>query len=230
MNLNIKTVIGNYKFLGCAVLAAAALWSAPVRAADGAVTYKATPGSEVRIDGDSTAHEWYMIGSMIGGFLELPAGTQLDCSKETIDGLKDGKLDAKVSAIVNVRSVHSVAKVGSSIMDGLYQDALREKANPKITYNLTEMTLTPGHKAGEAFKFDTKGELQIGGVTNKISMPVTITNVDKTKITIVGSVPLKMTDFKIDPPAPNIGLGLMKCKDDVKVSFKWLLSQPAETK
>jgi hypothetical protein len=31
-----------------------------------------------------------------------------------------------------------------------------------------------------------------------------------------------MTDFKIEPPAPAIGLGLIKTGDDVKLSFEWL--------
>ena len=33
-----------------------------------------------------------------------------------------------------------------------------------------------------------------------------------------------MTDFKIDPPAPKIALGLIKTGDDVKLIFEWMLA------
>jgi hypothetical protein len=34
-------------------------------------------------------------------------------------------------------------------------------------------------------------------------------------------VALKMTDFKIQPPAPKVALGLIKTGDDVKLKFQW---------
>jgi hypothetical protein len=52
---------------------------------------------------------------------------------------------------------------------------------------------------------------------------VTIVPLGKDKIIISGTAKLKMTDFKIDPPAPNFGLGLMKCGDDIKIVFQWTL-------
>ena len=201
---------------------------APTRPTGGGLVYKAQPGGKIRIDGDSSIHEWYMLGTMIGGSFELPPGVKIDTAKESIEGMKDNFLDAKVQAIVTVRSVHSVAAVGASIMDGLYQDALREKENPKILYNATALKLKAGHLAGKPFEFDTRGELSIAGVTNKISMPVTIECVEANKIKITGSVPLKMTDFKVQPPAPNIGMGAMRCKDGVKISFEWILAAPAQ--
>jgi hypothetical protein len=34
-----------------------------------------------------------------------------------------------------------------------------------------------------------------------------------------------MTDFKIDPPAPKIALGMIKTGDDVKLIFEWMVAQ-----
>jgi hypothetical protein len=34
---------------------------------------------------------------------------------------------------------------------------------------------------------------------------------------------LKMTDFKIQPPASTIALGAIKTGDEVKISFGWIL-------
>ena len=45
------------------------------------------------------------------------------------------------------------------------------------------------------------------------------------KLKISGTTPLKMTDYKVEPPAPKIALGLIKTGDDVKLIFEWMLGQ-----
>jgi len=224
MNQRASKVVSKMAPLLCGLLAAVLFCGQPLMADDGPTLLRAQPGGKIRIDGDSTTHEWYLAGTMIGGSMEIPAGVTIDSSKEAIPGLTGGKLAAKVTAVVPVRAMHSEVKVGASIMDGLYQDALKEKTSPRITYTLDEMTLKSGHAAGKPFEFDASGNLQIAGVTNKIKMPVAVESADNGKIKITGVAALKMTDFKIEPPAPNIGMGLMKCKDDVKITFEWVLA------
>jgi hypothetical protein len=34
-----------------------------------------------------------------------------------------------------------------------------------------------------------------------------------------------MTDFKIEPPAPALALGMIKTGDDVKLIFDWTVAQ-----
>ncbi len=73
--------------------------------------------------------------------------------------------------------------------------------------------------------------LVIAGVTNKASFPVTIECLDAAKIKISGTAPLKMTDYGVPPPAPNFGLGLMKCGDRRQNHFDWTLqAKPAQEK
>jgi hypothetical protein len=67
----------------------------------------------------------------------------------------------------------------------------------------------------------------VAGVTNQISMPVTLTRVDKNKLKASGSVPLKMSSFKIKRPGL---LGIVSADDDIVVSFDWLTASPAEAK
>jgi polyisoprenoid-binding protein YceI len=85
------------------------------------------------------------------------------------------------------------------------------------------MTFKGPHTAGTPFALDTTGNLAIGGVTNKVSFPVTLEVLEGDKIKISATVPLKMTAFHVDPPAPNIGLGLMRCGDDIKILIDWTL-------
>jgi polyisoprenoid-binding protein YceI len=194
--------------------------------AQDAIKYSASPtGSMVKIEGTSTLHDWTMETKIVGGSLELDPKVQLDTSKATIAGLDGNKVPLKVKVSIPVRSLKSYA----TAMDNVYQDAMEEKTFPKIEYFLTEVTAKEGeHKAGAPFEFNSTGDLVVHGVTNKITMPVTIDAVEANKLKIKGSVPLKMTSFGVKPPAPKIALGMIKTGDDIKVSFEWLVGRRAE--
>jgi hypothetical protein len=101
--------------------------------------------------------------------------------------------------------------------------------DPLIEYRLIE--LKPKSAAGAAgpAQFDALGALTVSGTTVTNTIPVTIERVDKTKLKIIGSTPLKMTDFDVVPPAPRIlGMPMIKTGDDIKISFEWLTEQKAE--
>ena len=77
-------------------------------------------------------------------------------------------------------------------------------------------------------QFEAIGELTIHGVTKTITMPVTIEKKDG-KLKIIGSTPLKMGDFKVEPPKLSIlGMGSITTGDDIKVSFEWLTAPKAQ--
>jgi polyisoprenoid-binding protein YceI len=187
------------------------------------VRFVGQPGSKVRLEGTSTIHDWTMDGGIIGGFLELDSGFSTD---PAATDLKPGKVTATASARIPVRSIKS----GKTRMDEVMQEHMKEKDFPRIEYRLTEMVLkeTPG--AGAPLKFDTKGELTVAGVTNKVSMPITMERIDKSKVKIIGSTGLKMSDFKVEPVAIKIpALGSITTGDDVKISFEWITATRAET-
>ena len=110
---------------------------------------------------------------------------------------------------------------------------MKEPENKRIVYHLTELTLKEAPKAKDApYVFDAKGELGIAGVTNKLSMVVNVLPLGENKLKITGTTSFKMTEYKVDPPAPKIALGLIKTGDDVKLIFEWMLAQrklPAAT-
>lgn len=211
------------------ILTTFALTSALALHADGN-RYQAQPaGNKVRLEGTSTAHDWEMEGTMIGGFVEFDPAVQFDTAQATIPGLKDKKLAIKSLVIVPVRSVKSDAKAMAQVMDGLMQDALKESQFKKIECRVSELTFKEPHAAGKPFEFDASGELAIAGVTNKITFPVSIDVVEKDKLKITGKAPVKMTTYGVKPPAPSFGLGLMKCGDDVNVIFDWTVAKSATT-
>ena len=135
-----------------------------------------------------------------------------------------GKVGARALVTIPVRSF----KGGSSGMDSVMQQAMKQKEFPTIEYRVKEMVLKEPHTSGTPFVFDTKGELTVAGVTNKIAMPVTMERIDKTKLKFKGSTPLKMTAYGVTPPSPKILAGLIKTGDEVKITFEWVTLQRSE--
>lgn len=175
------------------------------------VKYQANPGSKLKMDGTSTVHDWTVESSLIGGSVEW------DASFDAVP--KAGKVPgAKVESTILVRSLKS----GKSAMDAVMQDAMGAEKNPKITYTLTELTLKDAPKTpADPMTFDSKGQITVAGVSKPLAMTVTITR-EGDKLKITGKTPLKMTDHGIKPPAPAVGLGLIKTGDEVKISFDWV--------
>lgn len=173
------------------------------------VRYQATPGSKVKIDGTSTVHDWTVEGGIIGGFVEFESAEALDPAKTASD------VKAKVEVNIPVRSLKS----GKKLMDDIMHDAMKVKDNNAVKYTLKEIK-PQARKAGDPLKFDTKGDLSVAGVTKPIDMVVTLVPQGNT-LKATGSKQLKMTDFDIKPPAPSVGLGLIKTADEITVSFEW---------
>ena len=186
-------------------------------------------GSKVRIEGTSNIHDWQVESTLVGGFMEVGANFPMEPGQV----IAAGKVEARSEVFIPVRSLVSIEKDGrpySTAMDDIMRDKLLMGQYPKIIYRLTELTLKEAPKTKDApYLFDSKGELVVAGVTNQITMPVSITPLADQKLKIVGSVTIKMTDFKIDPPAPKIALGLIKTGDDVKLFFEWVVARKKAT-
>ncbi|HZM02286.1 MAG TPA: YceI family protein [Candidatus Saccharimonadales bacterium] len=180
-------------------------------------------GNIVKIEGTSSAHDWEMKGNIIGGFIELGPDVKFDPAASALPGLKGGKVPVKAHAFIPVRTMHSEADHLPEVMDHLMQETMKADQFTRIEFTLTDMTFKSPHAIGTPFAFDATGELSIAGTTNKVTFPITIEPVESDKIKVSGTVPLKMTSFGVTPPAPSFGLGLMRCGDDVKIIFEWIL-------
>jgi len=179
------------------------------------VRYQASPGSKLKLEGTSTVHDWTVSSGIMGGYIEFESDYPLDPAKPN----SDAKITPKVEVRISVRSLQS----GKSLMDDIMWDNLKVKENPYITYKLTEWK-PRDRKPGEPLQFDTKGDLTVAGVTKPIDMVVTLTP-EGNKLKATASKELKMSDFGMKPPAPSIGLGLIKTADEVKVTFDWVTTR-----
>ena len=198
-----------------------------VHAADSTTRFFAKSGSKMRMEGTSNIHDWQVESSLILGSLEVGPNFPIEAGQS----VTAGKVEAKGEASVTVRSLKSLEKDGkpySDKMDEVMYEKLKMQEAPKIIFHLTELTLKePAKGKDDPYVFEAKGDLAVAGVTNSISMPVNVLPLGDKKLKISGTVSVKMTDFKIEPPAPKIALGMIKTGDDVKLIFEWMLQQRA---
>jgi len=206
------------------LLAAASLQAAE----DKLMLFPKQGGMKMRIEGTANIHpHWQVEGSLIGGSFEAGPGFPLEPGQAATPG----KVEAHVVAKIPVASLFSVEENGSrysTSMDDIMREKLKSPPFTYIIYTLRELTLKETPKSKEApYVFDAKGDLAVAGVTNTISMPVNILPLGEKKLKITGSIAIKMTDFKIDPPAPKIALGMIKTGDEVKLIFEWTVGPKA---
>ena len=205
-------------FLLAGKLAPLVVLTLPLCAAENWVRYDALPaGSKAKVDGTSTIHDWTVESRLIAGHVEFDSGFNLDQPTP-------GKVSAHCVVTILVRQLKS----DSTRMDSVMYEHIKQKDHPRIEYRLTEMTLKEAPKTPDApFLFDTKGELAVAGVTNKVQMPVSMTRVGKDQLKFTGSTSVKMTSFGIQPPTL---IGILSTGDDVKITFEWLAAKKEETK
>ncbi len=208
-------------------LSALLAFTASIHAAELAKHFAQPGGSTVKIEGTSTIHDWTMEGHLIGGVFEVDPAVSFDPAQEKIAGANGGKVEAKAQTVILVRSLHSGISpaTAATAMDGVMQQAMNEPQNPKITYKLTELKVAEGHKANAPFEFESTGDLTVNGVTKKVVFPVTIAPAGEGKLKIEGKTQMKMTDFKVTPPRPKLGLGLVRTADEITVTFNWLVKK-----
>ena len=187
--------------------------------------FDSLPGSKMRLEGTSSIHDWQVEGTLIGGYVEAGPGFP----SEPGQAVQPGKVEAKVEVFIPVRSLASVEKDGkpySTKMDDIMYEKLLQPKSPRILYRLSELVLkeAPGN-TNAPYLFESKGELIVAGLTNSISMPISVTPLGNKKLKITGNTAVKMTDFGIQPPAPAIALGLIKTGNEVKLRFEWMVGQ-----
>jgi RNA polymerase sigma factor (sigma-70 family) len=188
--------------------------------------YIARPGSKVRIEGTANIIHptWQVESSIIGGSLELGPGFPLAAGQ----ALEPGPVPAQAKAFISVRSLKSVEPDGrpySDRMDEIMYEHLREQQNHAIRYRLAELTLKGATNYNDVlqYEFDSRGELEIAGVTNEITMPVFVLPLGNGKLKISGGTSLKMSSFGIAPPDINLVVGHITVGDEVSIKFDWVV-------
>jgi polyisoprenoid-binding protein YceI len=191
------------------------------------IRYDPRGGSKMRIEGTSVVHDWRAESPLILGFLEVGPGFPTEPGQAATPG----KIEARGEATVKVTTLTSRKENGEHFenkMDENIYDMLKASKYPFIVFRVTELTLKETPKSKDApYLFDSKGDLAIAGVTNKISMPVSILPFleprGEKRLKVTGTTPLKTTDYKVDPA--TFLLPQFKTSEDVTIKFEWVLGQ-----
>ena len=151
--------------------------------------------ASINVHGTSNVHDWDMKPTKVTGELGLNGSKQINALLIKIE----------------VKSLKS----GNGIMDGKTYDAFDYKKNPYVVFQLIEMTQSK--LSDNDSEIILNGNLSFAGATRKISIK-TIGKITKSgDYQLKGSVPLKMTDFKMTPPTAMFGT--MKTGDAVTIKF-----------
>jgi polyisoprenoid-binding protein YceI len=153
--------------------------------------------SKLIIEGTSSIHDWEMEAA------DFKAETLLRIDGNTISEISKIEFKTPVSGL----------KSGKGIMDNKAHDALKKKKFPEIKFALNNSSNVniSGSKAS------LTGLLTIAGKTKEVKLTADLDVENQQKLLVNGSVPVKMSDFGIDPPTAM--MGAMKTGDDVVVKF-----------
>lgn len=198
--------------------AASVAWTAA--AEDAPIRYNAQPsGSTCSMDGTSTMHDWTMTTALISGYVEADANFPESALTNTTAA------SPKVLANLPVRAFKS----GKPKMDEKMQEAMQTDKFGRIEYRLISLKPKSKPDATGALEFDAIGTLTIIGKTVTNTMPVTIEKKDG-KLKIVGSTPLKMSDYGLKPPVISLlGIPTISVGDELKIKFEWALAPKKTT-
>lgn len=155
---------------------------------------------KMTISGTSTLHDWEAPVN------KVYAKGDVTLNNNELQSVNSMYVEAEIKSIKSAK--------GESMDDKIY-DALDADKYYKITYNLSKVKSI--EKSGSEWNVNTSGNLTISGVTQSIDMTVKAKVLPNGDVEFNGSKKIKMSNYKVDPPSAM--LGMIKCGDEVTVSF-----------
>lgn len=163
------------------------------------IQYEALPESRLWIDGSSTAGSYQCVADRVVGLGQVEDG---------------GRASVQVDVAVPVRSFDC----GRRQMNADFTEALKADAHPAISFALLDANWPSGaFRSGSWVSISATGELEVAGEDRRITMTVQGQRLANGRVRVRGAVPLRMTDFGIEPPSGL--LGLVRSHDDIVVRF-----------
>lgn len=163
--------------------------------------YTIATGTELKINGGSSLHDWEMVSK------DAKGSAVFTMNGSSVSGAQSLKVNAEAESL----------KSGTRGLDSNAYKALKTGQHKQISFTLKELT-------GTAPNFTAKGDFTIAGVTKSASFPVKMTQ-NGNNLIFEGSYDTKLTNFSIDPPTAL--MGTVKTRDEVTISFKTIF-QPTK--
>lgn len=161
----------------------------------GAQAYKFGGNSEVKVEGTSNVHDWSAV---------------VEDVRATATYEDDDLASLRVEFIVE--SMES----GEKLMNKRIYKTLNSDEHPKIVF-----VMSSSQHNGSSLSMT--GNLTINGVTKRVTVTGTITELANGDIKISGSHPVLFSNFGMT--APSFMLGAMKVGDEVKIVYNVTLTR-----
>lgn len=161
--------------------------------------------SKLIVKGTSTVHDWEMETS--------------ELRSEILVSFKEGNLFEFENVSFNCPADKILSD--NSIMDGKTHKALKASKHPTISFKMKSLT---NFKINcSSFSGEIDGYAKIAGVTKQIKFSFQGKIINQHSIQVNGVVPLKMSDFDVDPPTAM--LGALKTGNEVKVEYEFYFNK-----
>lgn len=197
-------------------------WQSPAMFAQDspAVTFQLEPESRLWLEGSSTIGDFTCTTNRIEGSAEFRSDSIMNG-----DSSQAAELDSKVRVSIPVKNLDC----GNSAMNEDMINAMKADSFPSIQYELVESRLLPDSVTADSLRrVNIFGTLTLAGITQSVSMLITIREVSTTRFQVIGSTPLSMHDFDITPPTTL--WGLIKANDKLVVNFDLIVTRkPSES-
>jgi polyisoprenoid-binding protein YceI len=161
--------------------------------------------STLKVKGTSTVHDWEMVAEKVNSELLVAFNDQ-------------GNFEFKdVSVACEAEKILS----DNSIMDSKTHNALKASKHPTISFKMKSLS---NFKIDDSsFSGEINGYVKIAGVTKSIKFRFTGNIINRDKIQVDGVVPLKMSDFDIEPPTAM--LGALKTGNEVEIEYTFYFNK-----
>lgn len=163
--------------------------------------------SKVMVTGTSSIHDWEM------------AVKDYDC---LVSASADENQQISIESIKFSCFAESITS-DNKIMDNKAHKALDSDDHPKISFS-SNGTISATPKSATK----TKGKLQIAGKEKEVELEFSVDEAQNDQFTVSGKIPVKMSDFGIDPPTAM--MGTLKTGDEVVIHFDIVLQNMQTSK
>ncbi len=175
------------------------------------IEYRTLPESKLWIEGTSTIIDFTCITNSIDGYAFIKNDNL------TIDGNGNKQFESKVVVSIVVKSLDC----GNEMMNEDMYDAMKDKKNPFILYELLNSKIVSEEEISGWFEIQTTGYLTIAGYKRTVNIPIKVRKLTDGKYNLVGIKELSMHDFNIEPPSAFFGL--IKADDKLVIKFNLIV-------
>jgi hypothetical protein len=179
------------------------------------MTRLVSESGKVTIETENNIHISRIEGEVIHGVLEVGPDFPIEPGQK----VTLGSVHASTIASIPVQTLH-----GNEGLDKSMHRKLKEVSAPQIIFQCDDLLLkSMARDKNSASTFDARGKLVIAGVTNQISLPLSVIPLEGNKIKITSNTSLRMSSFGIEPPRIETNGGAVKFSDDIRVNIEWIV-------